>query len=838
MEKVILFLSTERENQYITKELEAAIECIRKEDVKSTSSCHLVRLATSAVQGVRDGDANAHDGHTVSLWHEWSKTDALDEYYASVQREEREPSEAHDQEHVFRYNDFFLLAEAVHKFADSLEDTGSYLLYVFWCVDKYVPNPSEVPEFYGSLRRLEQWHFGGLYISCANQMLVSEWPDYLPLHITTGCSQIIETIVSTMWRGQLAVTEEGTGSSMVLPECIVQCISGQPALGADPKQGPLYMLPTAEVVADFDIGTLPWVYLRHGGIYDMVPALHTDPEEQEEVVAMLDVLTGQAGIATLVRLRYSPLPPVLEGVKSLTTEEWKRCNVEGQFELTPSLHFKGYHLILNMIILSEGAQKGKALLVSLQDPSACGEDVIKFFSKANLPMQREQNPPEEEKQVMELLKETPALSTLHLAAFSHLSLNLPQKISGRLARAGRPVHELDEETRRELEAAASEELLRCLLLMPAHPAELPENTLPVLPETSISTTQWPEYVALAEAEIEAERSLQAKHQAGDLLGGLAPPPPPDAILTLEAAQLTKLFTKSGQPSERVRQRMTKHVSSGPYPFKSKLSLHEVKGLLWPEALYARHHGIYYNVDERHEKFAEHCNQVRARYIRQETASTCTVFQDKEVAYVTVSSHKLASKDKDQKATKSSKEDQGRTGKRYSARLNDADNVSQKSDHSSRQPGQGLRRSPRKHPKQSENMSKRSPRKSAYKEGDGSRKSAGLGNLMKPSDLLQPSVARGPLRSANPQNKRYPKPADLSDLHKQKLRMAVVEALDQEGIKMKDPLFKVCFKKLFTVCRPFALDVIGQGSTSRNMEKIAKSHVKQVIEFERFKTKKR
>lgn len=61
---------------------------------------------------------------------------------------------------------------------------------------------------------------------------------------------------------------------------------------------------------------------------------------------------------------------------------------------------------------------------------------------------------------------------------------------------------------------------------------------------------------------------------------------------------------------------------------------------------------------------------------------------------------------------------------------------------------------------------RSPRKSAYKEGDGSRKSAGLGNLMKPSDLLQPSVARGPLRSANPQNKRYPKPADLSDLHKQ------------------------------------------------------------------------
>lgn len=68
-------------------------------------------------------------------------------------------------------------------------------------------------------------------------------------------------------------------------------------------------------------------------------------------------------------------------------------------------------------------------------------------------------------------------------------------------------------------------------------------------------------------------------------------------------------------------------------------------------------------------------------------------------------------------------------------------------------------------------------------------------------------------------------------------MAVVESLEKEGMKMKDPLFKVCFKKLFAVCRPFALDVIGQGSTSKNMEKIAKAHVKQVIEFERLKTRK-
>lgn len=45
--------------------------------------------------------------------------------------------------------------------------------------------------------------------------------------------------------------------------------------------------------------------------------------------------------------------------------------------------------------------------------------------------------------------------------------------------------------------------------------------------------------------------------SGDLLGGLAPPPPSEAILTLEAAQLTKLFTKSGEPVESVKRKMTK-----------------------------------------------------------------------------------------------------------------------------------------------------------------------------------------------------------------------------------------------------------------------------------------
>ncbi|KAG7173580.1 putative MDM2-binding-containing protein, partial [Homarus americanus] len=767
MDKILLYISTERKNFFINEELEAALQVLKQENKKPNACGHLVRLASATIHTDEGNEASVEDACTMTLWHEWAKQDHLQKLYVN-------------QENVTLEN------ENIEKEEE--------------CIF------SEVPEFYGALRRIQQWHFGGLYITCKDRELVEEWPNFMPLSITSGCSEnsdsdqalpapvnqeemvddptpstslprnrevlsvcefwrkyniknavdriveawrkinvatvlhawkplftnskqqptveemleedeeqeeqqatqeddvrpgepttlqltvvlisiarlseqlqeydtrphprnliclecktlymsrvnarqqaritrylhkaqpvinalanitlgdddgttgdievlgdllleelpqsfegfdaeIVKNIICTFWRGHLTLGEERTGDTLLLPECTVQCIHGQPALGTNSKQS-----------------------------YSMMQ------------------------MATLIRLHYSPLPPTLEGIRSATTEEWKRSNAEGHFDLIPILHFKGFHQTLNMLILSEGGDKEK-----------------NYQS-------------EEEGRVLDLLKETPRLTSLHMAAFSHLSLNLSQQINKRLVRASQPVNELTEETKRELEAAASEELLRCLLMIPAPPPILPTTFCSVLPETAVSNIEWAEYIALVKAEAEAEKSSLARRHSGDLLGGLAPPPQTEAILTLEAGQLTKLFTKSGQPIDRVRRKMIKHTSSGQHPFKIKSTLKEVKSLTWPEALYAHHHGIYYNVNEWHEKFVEQCNQ--------------------------------------------------------------------------------------------------------------------------------------------------------------KLRVAVVESLEKEGMKMKNPLFKVCFKKLFTVCRPFALDVIGRGSTSKNMEKIARAHVKQVIEFERLKTKKR
>ena len=110
---------------------------------------------------------------------------------------------------------------------------------------------------------------------------------------------------------------------------------------------------------------------------------------------------------------------------------------------------------------------------------------------------------------------------------------------------------------------------------------------------------------------------------------------------------------------------------------------------------------------------------------------------------------------------------------------------------------------------------------------------------KSSDLLKPGESKlSNLSKSVSRNKKVQSSAVLSDVHKQKLRNAILITLEEEGMKMKNKLFKISFKKLFEVCKPFALDVIGcRGSTSKNMEKIARAHVKQVIEFEQLKMKK-
>ncbi|XP_063851210.1 uncharacterized protein LOC135094779 isoform X1 [Scylla paramamosain] len=834
MEKIVIYVSTERQNNFLIQELESAVHVLT-ENSKKKCWGPSVRLASVSVrEGVSSPPAAPHDP-TMTLWHDWAAPEPLrglehvqgDSSGDKDANEGKEKEEGEEKE-VFRYNDFFLLGEALHRLLDEVGEPGAAMLSLVWCVEAYVPTPSEVPEFFGALQRFQQWHFGALHIACRDRALVEEWEEYFPLQLLDKSSEVVAGVIKNFWRGHLSLWEETTGETVRLPLCELVCAQGQPHSSLLPRQqAPLYFLPTAEVMADFDGGTMPWVYLQSGAIYCLNPAPSCDLEDQEEMTAALHLFTAQPGTVTLVRLQFSTSPPVLDNLKALTTDEWKRANAEGHFDLIPTPQFKGCHSTLNMLILSEGATKGKAWVVALKDPECIGEDVMRIINTST--HTKSSHSPREADRVLELLKETPCLTPMHMRAFSHLYLHLPHQIQERLTAAGHKTGDLEASEQQEVEAAASQEILSTILEAPAPPPVLSSHLVTVPPETAVSSTDWPEYIALERAEAEAERSSHARRTSGDLLGGLAPPPS-KAILTLDAAQLVKLFSKTGQAADSIRHKINKHNTLGRFPFKFTSSLEDVKRLAWPEALYAHHHGIHYNLGDKSEKFVEHCSQVERRYIRQEVASTCTVFQDKETVYVKVNTHPQQRKDSKDLQRPTQKPQNLSKLETRSGRVGRAGSVlGRKAGVRGRgERAQPLRRSPRKRQLLiPESGLRRSPRK-AVKNVTGDT----LADLMKPSDLLKPAHSKASASKTAALAKKVPKPADLSNIHKQKLRVAVLESLEREGVRMKDPLFKVCFKKLFAVCHPFALDVIGQGSTSKNMEKIATAHVKQVIDFER------
>lgn len=864
MEKIIIYVSTERQNKYIVEELESAVQ-ILQENAKKKCWGPDVRIASLSVGDEEPPHPPTQAPHepppphnpTRTLWHDWRGSEPLKGLWRGLgdaaEGTEKKKEDQEEEEEVFRYNDFFLLGEALHKLLDEVGGPGGVLLSLVWCVEAYTPNPSEVPEFFGALQRLQQWHLGALHVACRDAALVEEWVEYLPLQYicASASAQVVSGVSKTFWRGHLSVWEAGTGEAVRLPLCEVVCTQGTPPPSTLPKQHPIYFLPSAEVVADYDGGSMPWVYLQSGGVYSLGPAPTTDEEDQEEMTAALHLFTAQPGTVTLIRLQYSVSPPVLANMRAASTEEWKRAMGEGQFDLVPSLQFKGCHSVLNMLILSEGATKGKAWMVALKDPNAIDDDVAKILNTST--HTKSSHSPKEEDRVLELLRETPCFTPVQMTAFSHLYVHLPHQIQDKLSAAGHDVRALDASVQQQVEAAASQEVISTLLPQPPPPPPhhlSSPHLVTVPPETATSMTEWPEYIALERAEEEAEKTTHARRTSGDLLGGLAPPPS-RAILTLDATQLVKLFAKTGQPAQALRKNMSKLSSLGRFPFKFTSSLEEVKRLPWPEALYAHHHGMHYNSGDQSERFVEQCSQVERRYIRQESASTCTVFQDKELAYVTVpvpSTHAPARTDV-KEDTRPSHQPQTRpqtkpkvvSGARGKTVLGRKAGVRGAVPGGAGRRAEPVRRSPRKRQLLvPETGLRRSPRKSAKKSAPST---TSLSELMKPSDLLTPAQSSGGRggggAAGRPSvaSRKAPKPADLSNIHKQKLRVAVVEALEREGVRMKAPLFKVCFKKLFAVCHPFALDVIGHGSTSKNMEKIAASHVKQVIDFEKRKAVK-
>ena len=82
-----VFNVSERQNLTLKEELENVVKLLKDEDHKSPSS-HLVRLSSSIVVGNEDTIASAHDGQTLTLWHDLSNETPLEGLQVNWQEKE------------------------------------------------------------------------------------------------------------------------------------------------------------------------------------------------------------------------------------------------------------------------------------------------------------------------------------------------------------------------------------------------------------------------------------------------------------------------------------------------------------------------------------------------------------------------------------------------------------------------------------------------------------------------------------------------------------------------------------------------------------------------------
>uniref|UniRef100_A0A6M2CRJ4 Protein ovary overexpressed n=1 Tax=Rhipicephalus microplus TaxID=6941 RepID=A0A6M2CRJ4_RHIMP len=271
-------------------------------------------------------------------------------------------------------------------------------------------------------------------------------------------------------------------------------------------------------------------------------------------------------------------------------------------------------------------------------------------------------------------------------------------------------------------------------------------------------------------------------------------------LTISAAEIAKLFEESGRP----KRNPLHPVHAVGQSTRPSVSWDQLESTQWPDILQCKYHDVYYNTD--HEVLENSCSAMKEQYLVNETAATCTSNPESSVL--------LQSKSKKPSSTACVPVNKDRTTLQGHQQKHSFSST--RNDPVASTP---LQRSPQK-----ESMSQKtvpltwnSPQAAA---SSFPRKSPRKNTKQHECD--------------DPRKERIDANRAASEKLRMKLRVAVANALEKNGVSQSSPLYKACGKKLFAICSTFAKDLIGCGRTSELLQNIADSHAKQVVNFEMLK----
>ncbi|XP_064466720.1 uncharacterized protein LOC135377904 [Ornithodoros turicata] len=323
------------------------------------------------------------------------------------------------------------------------------------------------------------------------------------------------------------------------------------------------------------------------------------------------------------------------------------------------------------------------------------------------------------------------------------------------------------------------------------------RALPAPLPASEDPSDWPERRFLLQKSLLS--SKPTRHLALSKSGAMQP-----SSTSVSAKDILKLFKGSGE---------AKHVSKETLQYieckmKPSITAERLDALAWPYLLHCKYHDLYYNTDT--EELESSCNAAKEQLVMDETLTT-------------FDSNLLPTIFKLGPTTKTLECESLQTSPRKNSLAPHAPPVT-------------LRRSPRKRPLIAQNeagtssssLQRRSPRKLSTTQH------------LRKSPWKRSESARDITSTRKTSHKSMRRKAQVeassrtNEKLKMKVRIAVANALESHGIAQKDPLFNACGKKLLSICKTFAQDLLGSGRTTQQLQHIADSHAAQVINFERLK----
>ncbi|XP_038067327.1 mdm2-binding protein-like [Patiria miniata] len=796
-------------------------------------------------------------------------------------------------------------SEAIHALADKLPLTGHYLDIIWLTTTSTdVPITSHI-SLYGALQRLCSWHAGLLTVVCEDATpdkplndTLNEWVNHLQGRVVRGGDWFAEAVGQGMaWRGEVTLADGKGQKSLCIPGLVLSsrpnddsaiqvstsadtstCLSpqGKPSKSHAAKKIVTFSR-QLEVVCSVRRADVPSIFVS-----PLQFSLHCLPSSRlprsEHFLHWLREISQSHDSTVIMRLPCRTLTPNTRSnrnARPISTKAWKEHvkTCAGDLKV-PDLHLHETQEFFYLLVHCDGKHSQDLVAQVMYSPRDLSGDVhaqlaeyqqsLTFDDLLGAGTTLKTVPSLEGHQVQTLLE------TIKLAQAEAIKAFLEERKSeGR--EPAMTIGELQQLMGTVYSIAMAEmgELSKTNKVDDDNDVEEDLRNENVISELDCSPSGWLQKLALQNHEA-LERKIKRFKSGEMMLAGMAVPAPADNTITLTAEEFLKHFLASGLPSTEDLSPISMALTSRADGVNTQndcpgLSWDDLKKATFEQAQKYTHAGIQYFSDSgQSQKMDTRFSKMQQRYIRYETASTCSSDQAASPATLTLPQPSTSTTDPASDTvhpTSDTSETKGNPQRnRQNARGQRSAEKTQRSAEKGQRAadkGQRLMRLQRSAEKRRRMVLERNHKispgrplvRGLKRKGEvtvSPAKKRLVPTRTSPRKKVTPSVAQQEKPLSAKTNKESSQSSSTSssksrtmsrsEKTRMKLREVVKESLAGRGITKESKCYKACMERLYRMAEMYVKDLKSSKGLDEQMKSIAEANADFVVQFEQNRIK--